>query len=357
MSVTPSTPAAGPLQIDAALEPWPVVSAECGAWDALLLGNGASCAVWKRFTYGSLYERAASGDLDDGLTAEDIELFTRFNTVNFEAVLSALATTAQVIAVLNLPDEDPRLVQEAILERYRSVQAALAAAVHDRHIAHGAVPQNTLLTLRAEMRHYRTVFSTNYDLLVYWAVMAGGPAGFTDLFFNGETFDPDDAEVSGVWRTVVLWLHGALHLQRRVNGETRKRASGEIGEFNDILSQFKEPTPGLIPLVITEGTSRQKLAAIERSEYLAHAYEQLSGRRASAVVFGHSLGEMDEHLVSAIRGWGLATIAVSVWPGMGPEAIIELKVSLRRRLPDARLLYFDSTTHPLGNPALQVADP
>jgi hypothetical protein len=353
--VTPSASAPAtdePLQIDAALEPWPAVSAQRKRWDALLLGNGASCAVWGRFTYGSLYERAASGELDNGITADDLRLFKRFETVNFEAVLGALATTAQVITALKLPPEDTGAVKEAMMERYRSVQGALAAAVHDRHIAHRSVPLATLLTLSDEMRRYATVFSTNYDLLAYWAVMAGGPDGFTDLFF-GEAFDPENTEV---WykQTVVLWLHGALHLQRRVNGETLKRKSGGMGEFNDLLRQFGEPTPDMVPLVITEGTWRQKLAAIERSEYLAYAYEELSRRRDSAVVFGHSLGEMDEHLVSAMRGWGPATLAVSVWPGMGPEKIIELKVSLRQRLPDATLLYFDSTTHPLGAPALEV---
>ena len=65
---------------------------------------------------------------------------------------------------------------------------------------------------------------------------------------------------------------------------------------------------------------------------------------------------MDEHLVTALRGWGPATVAVSVWPGMGEEAIIQLKLSLRKRLPDLSVLYFDSTTHPLGDPALQVAE-
>lgn len=84
----------------------------------------------------------------------------------------------------------------------------------------------------------------------------------------------------------MLWLHGALHLQRRVNGQTLKRRSGGLGELNGLLRQFGEPTPDLIPLVITEGTWRQKLAAIERSGYLAYAYRQLSRRRSSAVVFG-----------------------------------------------------------------------
>ncbi len=350
----PTVPDTEPLQIDAALEPWSAINAGRDGWDALLLGNGASCAIWKRFTYGSLYECAASGELDNGLTVEDLTLFERFDTVNFEAILGALATTAQVISALQLPPDDTGAVKAALVTRYRSVQGALAAAVHDRHIAHRNVPLNTLLALREEMRRYQTVYSTNYDLLVYWALMVDRPSGFTDLFF-AESFDPENTEV---WlnRTVMLWLHGALHLQRRVNGQTLKRKAGGLGEFNDLLRQFGEPTPELIPLVITEGTWRQKLAAIERSEYLAYAYQHLSRRRISAVVFGHALGETDEHLVTALRGWGPATVAVSVWPGMGQEAIIELKVSLRQRLPDASLLNFDSTTHPLGDPALQVLE-
>lgn len=348
--------------VDAALEPWPAVRARRDRWHALLLGNGASCAVWRRFAYGSLYERAASGTLAGGLAAEDQALFARLDTVNFEAVLGTLAAAAATVDALALPDRDTRAVRSALDARYHAVQAALAAAVHDRHVPHGRVPAATLRAIRRELRRYRTVFSTNYDLLAYWAVMAGGGRGFRDLFFGeGATFDPHDTRVPP-GQTVVLWLHGALHLQRAVDGRTRKRVAGALGAPaagapRDLLGQYTAPAAGLIPLVITEGTARQKLAAIERSEYLAYAYGRLRRPQPALVVFGHSLGDGDAHLVDAVRGWGPAAVAVSVWPGAGPKAVMARKLELAERLPDATLFYFDSTTHPLGDPGLAVADP
>jgi hypothetical protein len=302
--------------------------------------------VWRRFGYASLYERAASGELAAGLAPEDIALFTEFRTTNFEAVLSSLATAERVARVLGQP-------VDRIRERYESVQWALAAAVRDRHVPWLAVPSATLEMIREELRRYGTVYSTNYDLLGYWSIMAApGGEGFKDLFWGGE-FDAEDTEIRDK-STRVLYLHGALHLERLDGGRTRKRVAGE---YLDLLTKFGMPSrDGAIPLVVTEGTWRQKLEAIARSDYLTFAYTEFRRRQQSLVVFGHSLGESDSHLVEAIKGWGPATIAVSMRPGAPAAEVIAAKAVLQKQLPDADLLFFDSTTHPLGAVTLEVRD-
>lgn len=56
-------------------------------WTGILLGNGASRAVWDAFSYPSLYDRARSEHVGDPLQAQaqDEALFDEFNTRNFES--------------------------------------------------------------------------------------------------------------------------------------------------------------------------------------------------------------------------------------------------------------------------------
>lgn len=72
-------------------------------WDALLLGNGASIAVWQPFSYPSLYDHALSADVADPLTPADAALFDAFGTRNFELVLGAIKDAARVEAALAQP--------------------------------------------------------------------------------------------------------------------------------------------------------------------------------------------------------------------------------------------------------------
>jgi hypothetical protein len=108
-------------------------------------------------------------------------------------------------------------------------------------------------------------------------------------------------------------------------------------------------------LFITEGKSTDKLNSIYRSDYLSFAYQQFTQHAGPLLVFGQSLGESDDHLVNAIRRWGKRRIGVSIYPST-PQDIIAYKAELQRSLPEADLLFFDSTTHPLGLRALRLAE-
>ena len=82
--------------IDSTLSSWQAV-AEQQEWSGLLVGNGASRAVWEQFEYGSLLEVAKIPELDEGsLKPESLRVFESLCTFNFEAVLRALATTSTV---------------------------------------------------------------------------------------------------------------------------------------------------------------------------------------------------------------------------------------------------------------------
>ena len=329
------------------------VDAELSAWEnvaeqierpAILIGNGASCAIWDRFRYQSLYERACQEDLEHYLSVHDRALFANLNTTNFEAVLGALATTKLVNRALGIQSD-------LIEERYQSIQASLASAVRAVHIPWLMLTDDRKAEISRALRQFEFVFSTNYDLLVYWAMMHENAADFRDYFFGGEQFDVSNTEIWGE-RTKVLYLHGGLHLYTSPTGGTFKRPAVP---WTNLLELFGTPyRDSAVPLIVSEGSSDEKIAAISRSDYLTFAHSQFSSCECSLVVFGHSLGETDEHLVRAMRNWRNRRIAVSLLPAE-PRHIVARKAALHERLPNADLLFFDASTHPLGRPELQIA--
>ncbi len=167
-------------------------------WPTLLVGNGASRSVSPKFAYDSLFD---VGPLSD----HDRELFEALGTTNFEEVLNHLRTASLVCDQLGHASSD-------VAARYDSIRDALIAAVHAHHVDWSHVDAGSrLLRIRSALLEFESVFTTNYDLLIYWAMMnAGDPpgAGFGDLFWNGShVFDPLDTKSFG-GKTLVYWLHG-----------------------------------------------------------------------------------------------------------------------------------------------------
>jgi hypothetical protein len=278
-----------------------------------------------------------------------VDLFDAFDTTNFEQVLAALKTSTVALRALNYKTRFLR-------HRYESVQAALFDAVHSVHVPWGVVGDfdAKLQAMRSELENYDWIYSLNYDLILYWAIASVDKgAGFADFFWNpGQTFDPANVVpmyAAADWPRVV-WLHGGIHLRRRINGIVFKETAGEGA---NLLEKFKTSSSGdVTPLLVSEGTPEDKYRAITRSAYLDFALRSLGEHEGGLVVFGSSLRDEDQHLVRAINEEPVPDIAASIHPGAGDDAIIERKASLRLHFPKANLYFFNSTTHPLGAPGV-----
>jgi hypothetical protein len=333
--------------VDAELMSWHDLE-ERHAWSGILIGNGASRTVWEKFRYESLYQTAKTSNIEHQLSLEDRQIFEQLGTENFEQILGALAISEFVCDALHM---DPTI----IAERYGSIKAALFEAVHFVHVPWQSEDEDIYTYIRNALLPYEFVYSTNYDLIIYWAIMSQGGDGFKDYFFDVDgRFDLADTEIWGKF-TKVLYLHGGIHLARLPLGGTLKCRAGA---FTNLLDSMEIPRHDeAIPLFITEGTSRDKLGSIYRSDYLSFAYQQFAQHSGPLVVFGSSLDvNHDDHLVKAMSRWFGHPIAISVYPNTPERDIIVFKADLQRRLPDARLYFFDSTTAPLGSSDLRVAD-
>jgi Domain of unknown function (DUF4917) len=250
-----------------------------------------------------------SADVQHPLGAADQVIFQALGTENFEATMAGLKLSRQVCAALGI--QAPQIDQ-----RYTAIQTALIEAVHAVHIGWGNLPGASLEKIRDALLPYDYVYSTNYDLLIYWAIMHDPKVtGFTDYFWGSNCeFDLGNTEV---WTKVtkVLYLHGAIHLYRLSNGVTVKKAAVNTG---NLLETFGQPFHGVdVPLFVAEGQADDKQRSIRRSEYLSFAFSKFSEHRGPLVVFGHGLGNADLHLVNAMKHWSRLTvpqIAISMRP-------------------------------------------
>jgi hypothetical protein len=334
------------VTLDGSLPSWAEISSRFDE-SALLLGNGLSINVWHAFEYGSLFEHACQ----EGLTATDRTLFE--GNTNFETVLAGLNTAIRVNETLAI-DAEP------VYKRYSSIQRALGRVIREVHVGRASVPDSVLEAIRKELVRYEWIFTTSYDLLLYWAMACGGWKPFIDGFGyrKGDArleFDPD-REVAHD-ETPVYFLHGALHLVVSGSGVTWKLRRGDLQTILDQFGNQIDGDPQARPLLVTEGSGRDKLRAIEGNAYLAHGLSRLRSVDLPMVVFGSHLGSSDEHLVDALNEHPSRPVAISM--RRAPKRTLARRQSdIYGRLETDTLLFFDSETHPLGARDLRCkADP
>jgi len=320
------------------LRTWDSLSAQ--TWPTLIVGNGLSINIWPDFGYDRLLPKAA-------LSSAASQLFTDLKTSNFEVALEALWHAERVLRALRRP-------LRQVTDLYADLRAELIEAIHRVHVTWSSVDATTFTQIADTLDDHDLVFTLNYDLLTYWALMDNRTTtNIGDFFWNhAHTFDTTDTErTSG--RTGLLYLHGGVHLWQDV-------ATGEAGKWTasrgDLLTGLGHSFRGRQsrqPLVVSEGTSRQKMRVIRRSDYLTHAYGSLVSDAGDTVIFGVSFGTQDDHVVRAINVGGRRKLAISIYPGTR-EANTAAMAHYETKFPGMDLTFFDSRTHPLGDPSLRA---
>lgn len=323
---------------------WSSISGR-GPWPTLLLGNGASRTVWAKYSYESLYGAAVEAGDVAGLSTEAAAVFAELGTTNFEYVLGALETSRRVQSALGGCVRPTR-------NAYHNVQTALGNAVQHVHVPWDSLPTKTLATIKSELRAYEYVFSTNYDLIAYWAIMhEDDTEPFKDFFWGPSySFDVTDCTVKPN-SVSVYYLHGGLHLRRSMStGLTFKSTSAQ----GDLLRQFARIEPEAHPLIVTEGTAEDKLRSIRTSDYLGFCHRSLESAPDGVVAIGHSLSTSDDHLVETMverAQAGKRRIALTL---RGTGDVTARKVKFASRLPGCDLWFVQSASHPLLDPRLEV---
>jgi len=265
-----------------------------GVRSHVLLGNGFSIGCDRVFRYESLYEAARAA----GLSEKAVEIFERVGTNNFERVMRVLDDSEWVGRLYGLPLTGVAAMRQDL----RAIKTALVEAVAKSHLAHsGLVSDDKKAAALTFLAPFHNVFTTNYDLVLYWVAMHQKPVHFRDGFGN-DADDPEAPYVVFVGRSNaspgILYLHGALHLHE-AGSDIRKHCWNRSGiPLTDLIRAGMEKRE--YPLFVAEGLPDKKLEQIGAHGYLFDCLQSLMRISSPLVVYGHALGPSDQHLADAI---------------------------------------------------------
>mgnify|MGYP000601521265 CR=1 FL=1 len=273
----------------------------------LLLGNGFSIAYdHKIFSYNKLYDFIDK--LEDPLLAK---LFGVINTKNFEQIMRQLDMTIEIAKAF---DAKPKFV-EKLSKAHKTLQKSLIDAVSKLHPEHvfEIAPQESKACFNFLDKYFQkdgNIFSTNYDLLLYWVLMRNNPEISVDGF-GKELLNPEELKrgEEGEWSEELYWgynkqkqnifyLHGALPFFD-TNIEIEKE---QYTTRHYLLENIQERMQNHeYPIFVTAGNGDDKLAHIMHNKYLTYCYDSLSNINGSLVSFGFNFGDYDEHIIDALN--------------------------------------------------------
>jgi hypothetical protein len=270
----------------------------------LLLGNGFSMAYDKEiFSYNAL------SSFIDKLDDERLKkLFEVINTKNFEIVMQHLDNFIEIARVFS---REKGLVDK-LISASETLKKSLIDAVKTMHPEHVfKIPEKRSKKCAAFLSDYIAhggkIFTTNYDLLLYWVLMRNKIDGHNDGFgqefegFDSTTGDAEFADLAwGKYKNdqVVFYLHGALHLF-----DTGVEVVKELyDDEHYLLAKIKQRIMNKdYPIFVTAGNGHEKMAHVTHNKYLQHGFDTFSNIQGSLIVLGFGFGESDDHIIEAIN--------------------------------------------------------
>lgn len=273
---------------------------------SLLMGNGFSMAYDKDiFSYNALYTFLTSKE-DELLNA----LFSAIKTKNFELVMQQLDTTIALLKAFGADTE----VQEKISVASQRLREGLLKSIQQMHPEHVyQMPEERSSACATFLNRFLGsgghVYTTNYDLLLYWVLMRQRALNHVDGFGRelenpveaNEGKDPEWSEL--LWgpnqeKQNVHYLHGALHIFDSGLEVIKEQYDQENYLLEKVNARIEK---GNYPVFVTAGNGDEKLEHIRHNRYLSNCYDRLCSLDGSLVTFGFSFGPYDEHIIAAIN--------------------------------------------------------
>lgn len=298
-----------------------------------MLGNGFSMALFPEiFGYGSLAERA---NFENDVPVK--RLFNALGTSDFEAVLKSLESAQVVGAAYNLDAAQiQKFRDDAALVKDKLVQAIAGS--------HPALPsditEEQYKRCRTFLGNFDNIYTVNYDLLLYWALMhkiEGEPDLPADDGFRSSPDEPDAEYVT--WEShhsaTVHFLHGALHLFD--SGATLRKYTW-VRTGVRLMEQIRAALDqDLFPLFVAEGSSKKKIERILHHGYLHRGFRSFESITGALFVYGHSLADNDDHFFDLLkrRTSRIVQLFVSIHGDLASEANQRI-IRKAKALADAR---------------------
>jgi hypothetical protein len=265
----------------------------------LLLGNGFSRACKDDiFSYEALYKQADFQALSPDVRAA----FVALRTTDFEIVIKAIRQTAQLARVY--VQDRPELVHTLIRDA-DGLRDLLVDTIAKNHPARPQdIQKPRYEACRRFLDNFTHVYTLNYDLLLYWALMQDELSPFECLEFEDGFRKPEADADYVIWDSssshtqTIHYMHGALHIFD-AGAELRKYTwcNTEIALIDQIKAALDNNS---FPLFVAEDTHQAKMDRIMHSAYLGRSkssFEQISN---DLFVYGFAFGESDDHILQLI---------------------------------------------------------
>lgn len=321
----------------------------------LLIGNGFSIAYDKDiFSYNALSKFIEESDNE--LTKQ---VFHVYNTQNFETIMEQLNNMVSILKLLNAPDGLCKKVSEVSMDLKAKLIDAITA-MHPEHVFN--IPeeksQHCYQFLSEYVNNDGQIFSTDYDLLLYWVMMRNSSQHFGDGFGRDADnigygkYAPED----GIDWAELMWgkykedqnvhyLHGSLPLF----DSGKDIIKVEYDSANYLLEVIKKKiNEGTYPVFVAAGNSAQKMNHITHNKYLTYCYGCLCEITGSLVVLGFSFGDNDTHIIDAINkaakhGQQRGDKLLSIYVGVFSEGDYNHMKSIEDKF-QTKVNYFDART-------------
>lgn len=302
----------------------------------LLLGNGFSVAHNpKIFSYNALLDHVRN---EDRLSSLSESFFAKLDTTDFELVIRQLSEAATALEILDAKkhkDEVKELHDESAALKELLAQA-LASLHPDRP---SDIPDEAYHRVREFINKHEKLYTANYDLLLYWALMQDDKAGKFQPSDDGFRSPQHDAPYV-VWDHLkphsqrLHYLHGALHIYRDTeNAELQKLTWIRTQEA--LIDQIRQQLiQNRFPLIVAEGSSTDKLAKIQTSDYLAKGLRSLASITGGVIAYGLSFSPNDSHISNALINSRIERLAVSLYGDTNLEANAETIKAVNRIAAD-----------------------
>lgn len=268
----------------------------------LLLGNGFSMAYdAKIFSYNALNKFI--DEIDNDLLKK---LFQIINTKNFEVVMQQLDNFCKLAKEFSSDKHLAKKIQKASTALKKSLIDAVKK-LHPEHVF--KIPEKKSEScarfLNTFLQADGHVFTTNYDVLLYWVLMrnmdkiSSAIDGFGRRAEEGEDISAADLE----WGTNkesqnVHYLHGALPLFDAGASIVKEEYDGQHLLLEKIRDRIEKKE---YPIFVTGGNGKDKLTHILHNPYLDFCYDKLCTLEGSLITFGFNFGNYDEHIIEAIN--------------------------------------------------------
>jgi hypothetical protein len=272
----------------------------------LLIGNGFSMAYDSTiFSYSAL--NAFIENLNNKVLSK---LFEIINSKNFELIMQQLETLAELAKAFKADAAFLKRIKQAS-QKLRTSFLDAVKELHPEHVF--KIPETKSTACATFLSEYvennSSIFTTNYDILLYWVLMRNNINNAIDGFGrelegNGDYVPEDELQnIELQWGKYkddqnIFYLHGALLLF-----DTGVEIIKEVyGQGNFLLENIKKRIEKReYPVFVTAGTGKDKLTHIMHNRYLSYCYEKLCSIEGSLITYGFNFGDYDSHIIDALN--------------------------------------------------------